>query len=93
MTVEEACEILDEELGSGNDPIRWRGCDIDVCSLNFSSVADRDARSIRIGYYGRRGWVVRGTLPGMIRDRRAKTSAATAAIRRCPTCGQRRGDH
>ena len=70
LTVEEACTILDDKLGSGSDPIRFRGTDMDISDLQYSEYARSPQKLIRISYWGKNGFVKGGTLAGMIKDRK-----------------------
>lgn len=73
-TVAQACEILVERLGSGDDPITVFGIETTPRNLRHSCHADRPVNCLRIGYYtvtlARTLHKVRGgTLGGMIKER------------------------
>ncbi len=68
MKVHEALEAL-ESAGSASDPILYRGEETTAVDLDLPSLDD--ASKVRIGYWGKGIRLVkRGTLSGMVRERR-----------------------
>lgn len=94
-TVAEVCEILEDEFGSGHDPVFMAGSMMMPSDLRYNRFKGADARKMRLSYYaaGKRGlnWINNGTLVGMLRCR-ATPAEPQVLTRRptCPTCGKPR---
>jgi hypothetical protein len=83
-------------LGSANDPIMFRGEEVIPEDLPFCLEPTRSAASVRLAYWsvrsGRARLITRGTLSGMLRDRKRQNppfKGKHAVKRRCPHCKRR----
>ncbi len=87
MTVRTAFDLLDE-LGSANDPIVYKGEEMDVNDLWCLISPVESASKVRISYASEQGWTRGGTLSGMVADRHKLCEANLRAQgkTRCPEC-------
>jgi len=74
MNASTAFAELDDYLGSGDDPIRWKGQDTTPNNVRYRIQGDPKATDVRVGYYGGPGcqWITarKGTLAKLVADRR-----------------------
>lgn len=83
MKAREAIRKLDEELGSGNDPVVYGGRECDLYELEHLArdLMDGPASKVHFGYWGLAPggltFVKRGSLAGMVADRMRKGFRAT----------------
>lgn len=94
MTVEEACILLDEQLGCGSDTVFWRGEETTPGDLRYCEAGDEPAKGFHITYLTiRKGKIhrVHGTLHGMVKERRiGHRYRAPRRKKNCPVCGGKR---
>lgn len=74
VTVEDACKLLDDQFGSGCDPIWVDGVETTPQDLQYGNYADWDARKLHVEFYavhgpGPRVRKVRAPLYSMLLDR------------------------
>lgn len=70
LTVDDACAILADYLGSGDDPVWYKGEASSPNDLRYSEIAGRNAARCRIRFYAaNRKQPVFGSLRDMIIDR------------------------
>ncbi len=80
------------EVGSEDDPVVFRGKEttaVEVWYLLQSEYTGKDILDAPISYHGAKGFVKRGTMRGLIRDRRLMHGHSDPwRPTRCPSCGR-----